>query len=174
MQSIRPRFLLSACAMLLPLTVACERPADDADTAVVPADTAALATADAPPPEIAAASERYVAAWRGDDAAAVAAFYTEDATATVGDSTYRGRAEIEERWIRQNVAAVTALEATSTGTQRSGDDWRDEGTYTLTVTPPEGDTMAEAGRYTTVWTRGANGEWQIRSSDVQSNEPPQS
>jgi uncharacterized protein (TIGR02246 family) len=174
MQSIRPRFLLSACALLLPLTVACERPGDDADTVVVPADTIAPATADAAPPEIADASERYVAAWRGDDAAAVAAFFAEDATATVGDSTYRGRAEIEERWIRPNVAAVTELEATSTGTQRSGDDWRDEGTYSLTVTPPEGETMTEEGRYTTVWTRGATGEWQIRSADVQANETPES
>jgi uncharacterized protein (TIGR02246 family) len=174
MPSIRPRFLLSACALLLPLAVACERTADDADTAVVPADTVAPATADAAPPEIADASERYVAAWRGDDAAAVASFFADDATATVGDTTYRGRADIEEWWIQPNVAAITDLQASSSRTQRSGDDWRDEGTYSLTVTPPVGEVISEEGRYTTVWTRGATGEWQIRSSDVQANETPES
>lgn len=167
MHSIRSWFLLTVCALFLPLTVACEGSTDDADT-VIPADT--VTTAEAPPPEIAAARDDFGAAWSEDDPAAVAAFFSEDATATPGDSTYSGRAEIERGWLDPTVPARADARLTSISTEQMGDDWRDEGTYAVMRTTPEGEATPEEGRYTIIWTRGVAGDWQIRSIDVQAIE----
>jgi uncharacterized protein (TIGR02246 family) len=168
MQSIPSRVLLAACVLLLPLTVACERPANETDMPVVTADDPAAT--DAPPAELQARTDAYVAAWNQSDPDAVAEFYTDDATATVGDTTYRGREEIQAGWL-QNVPAVSNLQVTETSTRQVGEDWRSEGTYSLVATPPDGDSMDETGRYDVTWTRDAGGEWRIRSSGVHADEP---
>jgi uncharacterized protein (TIGR02246 family) len=167
MHSIPPRVLLAACALLLPLTVACERGAEEDTTVVTAGERGA---ADAPPAELQARSDAYVAAWNRSEPAAVAGFYTADATATVGDTTYRGRDEIIAGWL-PNVPAVSDLQVTETASHQMGDDWHSEGTYSLVATPPDGDPVDETGRYEVTWTREADGEWRIRSSSVQADQP---
>lgn len=159
--SIRP--LLFMC-VLLPLALACE-PADDIDPGSEPPHEPALAPA---PAGIRAASERFVAAWNGDDPAAVAAFYTEDGTATAYGSTVEGRARIEESWL-PNVPIISDLRLTEESVRRVGDDWRSEGRFALTAAPPDGEPTEQTGTYGITWTRDADGEWRVRSSDV---EPP--
>jgi uncharacterized protein (TIGR02246 family) len=169
MLSIRPRILLAACALIVPIAVACE-PADDPDIDPFPMDEPAPAV-DAPPPALETATDRYIAAWNADDPAAIARFYTEDATATVADDTYRGRAEIEREWL-QNAPIISNLEVTETSSRQVGDDWQSEGTYTHSVSPPDAERMDNVtGRYSITWTRDAAGEWRIRSSDIQPDEP---
>lgn len=159
---IRPRNLLAtAFAVLLPFAIACEPAADEPDV-----EPAAM---EAPSAELEAASERSVAAWNGDDPAAVAAFFTTDAVAMVDDTTYQGRAEIEAGWL-QGVPLVSDLELTETSMEQVGDDWRSEGTYSGTVSEPDADPVVNTGTYITTWTLDADGEWRIRSIDVQADE----
>jgi uncharacterized protein (TIGR02246 family) len=169
MLSIRLRGLLVVCALLVPFAVACEPAADepDADPFLFDEEPAAV---DAPPPALEVATDRYVAAWNGDDPEAVAAFFTADATAVVDDDTFQGRAEIQEGWL-QLVPDVSNLEATETSVRRVGDDWQSEGTYTGTISAPDAEPMDASGRYTVTWTRDADGEWRIRSTEVHADEP---
>lgn len=169
MPSNRPRVLIAACALLIPFAVACEPAADDPDLDRVPAAEPAP-TADAPPAGIEAARDRYIAAWNGDDPAAVAQLYTQNATAVVGDTTYQGRAEIQEAWL-QGVPTVSNLRVTETSARQVGNDWQSEGTYSLTASPPDEDPMEQTGRYSITWTRDADGQWRVRSSEVQLDEP---
>jgi uncharacterized protein (TIGR02246 family) len=165
MFSIRPRVLLTICALLLPFGVACEPPAEEPDA--LPAEEAAP---EAAPAELQMATDRYIDAWNGDDPEAVAAFFTEDATAVVDDETFQGRAGILEGWL-PNVPAVSNLVVTDEMMERIGDDWQGTGTYAGTIAPPDEEAMETTGRYTVVWTLGPDGQWRIRSSEVHADEP---
>jgi ketosteroid isomerase-like protein len=156
------RVVAGLCVLALPLVVACERQPDDVRTG-----------GDTPPAEISAARDRWVAGWNGDDVGAVTLAYVDNATATLGDTTYRGRAEIEE-WVRDNIVVVSDLRLTPTSSERAGNDWREEGTFTHLTSPPDVEPFMAEGRYSIVWTSDAEGDWWIRSTDIQPNAPPES
>jgi uncharacterized protein (TIGR02246 family) len=161
MQSMRMPALLTF-ALLLPFAAACD-PAPDADRGPAAAEEPAGEPA---PAGLRAATDRYVAAWNGDDPAALAELYTDDATATAFDHTLRGRDEIERGWL-QNVPIISDLRLTEESVRRTGDDWRSEGRFALTVSVPDADPFEQTGDYGITWTREAGGEWRIRASELE-------
>jgi uncharacterized protein (TIGR02246 family) len=156
--------------LIVPLAISCARDADDTVPAAEPAEAAAtdLATM---PQELAARSEQYTAGWNGNDPAAVAEFFTADATARVGDDTFTGRPEIASGWL-QNVPNINNLQIQETRTEQRGQDYYSEGTYTHAPFQTE-EGPSTGGRYAVTWTQGADGQWRIRSSEVMPDAPPQ-
>jgi uncharacterized protein (TIGR02246 family) len=166
MQSIHARSVMFLCVLVALTAAACDRQPDE--DALLPQDTAELPATDAGvPADLEAASNDYIAAWNGSDPSAAAAFFHEDATATVGDETHNGRAGILEGWLAPNVQAVTNLQLHDESWRQVGDEYHGTGRYTLTATPPEGETIAQSGRADVTWTRDAAGQWRIRSTNVQ-------
>jgi uncharacterized protein (TIGR02246 family) len=166
------RIPLFTCCLLVPLVMACGRDADDTvpapgtDPAAAPeAPATGQATA---PPELASRVEQYTAAWNGNDPAAVAAFFTDDATVRVGDDTFNGRQEIQSTWL-QNVPGITNLQIIETRSEQIGQDFRSEGTYTHAPFQSPDGTTSTGGRYTVTWTQAADGQWRIRSTEVMSD-----
>jgi uncharacterized protein (TIGR02246 family) len=166
---LRPRTALLTFALLVPLA-ACGRD-DDANrqlaldepqptTQASPAGTAQL------PEDLQRRTEEYLRAWNGNDPAAVAPFFTEDAVAIVNDSTYAGRAEIQRGWLAPSVPVVSNLQLTQVDTQdERGDEVVVRGRHTYTARPPQEQEQQGAGSHEVVWTR-VGGNWQIRSTTV--------
>jgi uncharacterized protein (TIGR02246 family) len=168
------RIPLFTCCLLVPLVMACGRdagdtvPAPGTDPAAAPAPGAAAPGQATAPPELASRVEQYTAAWNGNDPAAVAAFFTDDATARVGDDTFTGRQEIQSGWL-QNVPNITNLQINETRSEQIGQDFRSEGTYTHDAFQSPDGTTSTSGRYTVTWTQAADGQWRIRSTEVTPN-----
>ena len=121
------------------------------------------APADTFPPGLAAARDGYVAAWKGTDRAALAAFFAEDARVIFPDYTLEGRARIEERWLAEDVGKVSDLVMTPGRVTRSGDEVTEAGTATLRFRRADGQLGAERGHYEHVWARQPDGAWKLRS-----------
>jgi ketosteroid isomerase-like protein len=158
---------LTAFAAFLLLFTACAPAERDAP------EPATDETADAPPAELTSAADRYTEAWNGDDPSAVAAFYTEAATVAVGDSTYQGRAEIEQEWAGQGLPVISDLRETESSWEAMNGDWRVYGRYTHMVSPPDQEAFEARGDYSHNWTQDADGQWRISSSEIQPDERPQ-
>jgi ketosteroid isomerase-like protein len=105
----------------------------------------------------------YNAAWNGTDAAAVAAFFTEDARVVVGDSTYHGRARIVEGWIRPNLPASTEAipDAFTTGESQI----TESGQFGYRTSSPAAP-RSGAASYVNVWARQPDGSWRISAITV--------
>lgn len=170
MLSIRSRGILSI-ALALPLLAACG--GDEPEDLDVPPVTEAPIEADAgmtaAPTEIASQSEAYAAAWNAEDPATVAAFFTENATATAGDSTYTGRDEIQQGWIAPALGGISGMTATETSYERQGDQIIETGRFSYTATAEDGSTQQATGTFTHTWVQDADGTWRIASVDVQSD-----
>jgi ketosteroid isomerase-like protein len=165
MKTLTSLFVLS---LIVPLAAGCARDADD----TVPAAEAPAADMTTMPQALADRSEQYTAAWNGNDPAAVAEFFMDDATARVGDDTFTGREEIHSVWL-QNVPNVNDLEVQETRTEQRGQDYYSEGTYTHAPFQTEDGMSGTGGRYALTWTQDAAGQWRIRSSEVMPDAPPQ-
>jgi uncharacterized protein (TIGR02246 family) len=162
---------LLTLSLIIPLAMACAPAAEDTAPAAEPAAAPAadLATM---PQELAGRVEQYTAAWNGNDPAAVAAFFTDDATARVGDDTFTGRQEIQGGWL-QNVPNINNLQIHETRTEQRGQDFYSEGTYTHDAFQTDAGPSGTSGRYAATWTQDADGQWRIRSSEVMPDAPPQ-
>ena len=170
------RFLVPACLLALPLLQACAAeepeeaevppPALEAPAASLPAATGAEVPAD-----LRSAHEQYLAAWNAEDPAAVAAFFEEGATVQTGDSTYTGRAAIQDRWLARNLPVVNDLQIAPERFQQNGAEIVEEGRYTFQATPPQGETETVRGRYTSSWTRTPEGAWKVRRATIQPDAP---
>ena len=162
---------LLTLSLIVPLAAACARDADDTVPAAEPAETQAtdLATM---PQELASRYDQYLAAWNGNDPAAVAAYFTDDATARVGDDTFNGRQEIESGWLVL-VPNINNLQTHDTRTEQRGQDYYVEGTYTHASFETEEGPSGTSGRHTITWTQAADGQWRIRSTEVMPDAPPQ-
>lgn len=157
------------CAVFLTTFVACDPGADDPapDPPSREAPAAETSTAETPPRGVRAASDRFSAAWDGDDPSAVARFFTEDATATVADVTLNGRDDIAAGWIAPAVPIISNLRLMEDSIRPVGDGWRSEGAYAHDATLPGAETVRDQrGRYSFTWTRDGAGDWLIRSFEV--------
>lgn len=137
---------------------ACTADTPDTDTAVV--DSAAAIRA-----EVEAAGERVVAAWNGEDPAAVAALYATDAVVTTSDSTYSGREDIRLRWITPGLPVLSDLTTTNREFIVNGDMVTGTGNFTYMLTLPDSQPVQVSGTYRNTWKR-EGGAWVIATSDT--------
>lgn len=105
----------------------------------------------------------YVAAWNGSDRAALAAFFAEDAQVIFRDYTLTGRAQIEARWLADDVGKVSGLTMTAGRIARDGDEVTEAGSVTLRFRRGDGEYGQESGRYEHVWKLQSDGTWKLRS-----------
>lgn len=175
----RSHVLRFACVLLLPLAAACAR--DEADQAAVPPaaepapgaqpTTAAAGARAEVPAELRSTWDQFLAAWNGDDAGRLASFYTEDAVAQVGDSTYTGRAAIQQRWLANALPTISDLDATPENFDQRDNEIVSSGRYRLMSTAQGGAPQPGGGRYTATWTRAPDGSWKVRSHITRSDQP---
>jgi uncharacterized protein (TIGR02246 family) len=164
---MRTRTLTSllAISLIVPMATGCT---GDAEDTAPPAETAEAQATDpaAVSQEITRRVDQYVAAWNGSDPAAVAAFFTEDATARVGDDTYTGRQAIQSDWLQSSVPIINNLQRRETRREQRGQDHVVEATYTHAPFETEEGPGGTGGHSNLTWTQGADGQWRIRSAEV--------
>lgn len=168
MLSIVQRGTILSLALALPLMTGCgDDEPEQAETALPVTEQSAETQATEPPPEIASQAQQYGAAWNAEDPAAIAAFFTEDATVTAGDSTYTGRDQIEQRWAAPATPVLSDLEATESTFDHRGDEIIETGRFTYNATTEDGATVQVTGTYSHTWVQDADGIWRIRTADIQ-------
>ena len=103
----------------------------------------------------------FAAALNAKDAAKAASLYTEDAVLIPpGESVVEGRAAIEEYWRGAiESGGVRDVQVETMHAQSSGDIGYEIGSFSLTVTGPNGEEVIDRGRYIELLRRGGDGKW---------------
>jgi ketosteroid isomerase-like protein len=151
---LRRATLALPIAALLVAAACAPKPADSAAMATV--DTAAVNT------ELATLRSRYIAARTANDAAALAALYTEDAGIDLyGLPRLRGHASIEAAFRMDSVRKWTLLEINPIGMEaRTNTDASELGTY-HEMTDSLGTKGHAWGRYLVAFQKDTTGQWKI-------------
>ncbi|HEX6064449.1 MAG TPA: SgcJ/EcaC family oxidoreductase [Longimicrobiales bacterium] len=103
----------------------------------------------------------WIAASERDDAASVAAMYTEDAIFMTSDgATLNGRAEIEAG-LAESFKAGSGLTVTEESAETSGDVVYSTGEWKQKITMPDGKSVDAEGRYLVISKLQADGTWKI-------------
>ena len=111
---------------------------------------------------IEAANLKFGEAVRQGDAAALAAWYTDDAVILPPNSDMiQGRQGIEEFWGMVIQMGVTDGILTTMDVMGSGDLVYEIGKYTLTIQPEGQEPVEDMGKYVVVWKLQADGSWKL-------------
>jgi ketosteroid isomerase-like protein len=165
--AVRRWFQLGSLASVVVLLAACGGDANDTQAAP-PAEEMPASALTA---EYSQVSEQYVAAWNGADVEAVTRHFAEDATARVGDDTHTGRDQIRSGWLEPAVPTVSNLQLTESRVVERDGGIVDEGTYSATISPPDGEVFQQTGTYVSTWARSPGGGMHIVSSIVEPDAP---
>ena len=111
---------------------------------------------------IAAANAKVSAAVEHQDAAALAALYTQDATVLPPDhAMVHGSSAIEALWKDSIGAGLKGLSLKTIDVERSGDLAVETGTATMTLEPEGKEAQAVIAKYVVVWKREKDGAWKL-------------
>jgi uncharacterized protein (TIGR02246 family) len=121
-----------------------------------------------------AVNRRFMEAFAGRDAAAMARLYTRDAyLLAAGAPMMRGPEQIEQALRAMMDAGVKEIALHPETVTMAGDDTAYEiGTATVTIQPPGGDAFDDPGKYMVIWKR-VDGEWKLHADVFNSDTPPQ-
>ncbi len=114
------------------------------------------------------------AAAAAKDAAKFASFYAEDAVLMLEDAPdMRGIVAMREgiAGMMQDPNFQLSFHADEVVVARSRDLAYETGSYSLTMTGPDGGPMQEAGHYVVVWAKQADGTWKV-VVDAPLSDPP--
>lgn len=157
---------------LIALVAACETPPAEEGADGAAEDTVAVDDATVED-SIRAVNARFEEAVLAGDAAAVGAFYTDDAILLApGAPRVEGRPNVEAAF-GQLMAGMRAfdLQTDRVEVADSGELAWEVGTYTLTVETPDGATIDDTGKYVVVW-ESVDGTWRLAVDAFNSDLPP--
>ena len=155
--------------------------------AVIGALALAGCAAEAPPPveppdnraadeaAIHATIKEWSASAQAKDAAQFASFYTADGILMMDKmASLQGPAAIEEAHaaMMQDPHFDLSFAADHVEVARSGDLAYETGSYTYTMSDPEGKPATQTGHYVVVWKKDASGAWKV-AVDVPVSDPPE-
>jgi uncharacterized protein (TIGR02246 family) len=147
------------------LAVACAQPAPEEEAA-------------APGPSDEELLQEMVTAWdaglNGHDTDAILALYADDdATAMAPNQPALAGKEAIRGWLDTLFAQGTVQVANQAAEIQVSGDWAfSRGTYTLSVTPEEGEPAAEAGEWISISKRQADGSWKAVRNIWNTDSPP--
>ena len=143
--------------------------ATDAPPPAEPPDTRAADEA-----AIHAAVKEWSAAAQAKDAEKFASFYTEDGVLMLENAPdARGIAALREgiAGMMQDPNFALSFAADKVEAARSGDLAYETGSYTLTMSDPQGNPATQNGHYVVVWKKDASGTWKV-AVDAPVSDPP--
>lgn len=112
--------------------------------------------------DIAARAASFEAAFNSQDAAAVAAHYSEDGVILAPDTArIDGRAAIRTLWQAYVDAGVTDLELTTETLIDMGGTANEIGAFRLSVPDGNGGMVEARGKYVIIWKADAEGVWHL-------------
>jgi len=147
----------------------------------------ALAACQAPPPPeppdlraeseaaVRNAIEQWNAAAAAKDADAFASFYADDAVLMLEQAPdARGKEALRTTigTMMEDPAFALSFEPDRVVAARSGDLAYETGTYSMTISGPEGNPLTQVGHYAVVWQKQADGNWKAEV-DVPVSDPPE-
>ena len=121
------------------------------------------------------ALEEWSAAAEAKDAEKFASFYTDDGILMLEKmQNLQGPAAIEEAHagMMQDPNFDLSFAADHVEVARSGELAYETGSYTMTMSDPEGNPATQGGHYVVVWKKDASGAWKV-AADVPVSDPPE-
>jgi uncharacterized protein (TIGR02246 family) len=121
------------------------------------------------------ANSAFMAAVRaGNGAQLVRDYYSDDAIVLPpNQDAVSGKTQIEALWTGLLKSGVQEISLITDRVEQSGDLAYEVGRYSMTIKPPQGETITDRGKYVVAWSRQPDAKWKAKADIFNTSMPPQ-
>jgi ketosteroid isomerase-like protein len=114
-------------------------------------------------------NRQFIDAWNNKDAAKITNLLADDAEFLQGNTHYKGKSEVAEKWVRETLPTLSDLK---TNVVSSGTDTQmgyEAGTFSVDVLPvnPADPHAYGEGNYTFLWKKVADNSWKLSYAQLE-------
>ena len=118
---------------------------------------------------IQALNQQFIGAWNNKDSAKIIDLLADDAHFLQGNTHFKGKSEVAEKWVRETLPTLTDLK---TNVVSSGTDNRtayEAGTFSVDVLPldPKNPHAYGEGNYILLWKKGTDDVWKLSYAQLE-------
>lgn len=114
-------------------------------------------------------NKQFISAWNSKDSDKAIAMMADDIQFLQGETHYRGKSEVSDKWVRQTISTINDLKLYVVS---SGSDEKmayEAGTFSVDVLPtqPNEPLATGEGNFTLLWKKAEDGNWKLSLAQLE-------
>ena len=114
-------------------------------------------------------NRQFIDAWNNKNSDKIISFLADDAHFLQGNTHFRGKAEVAEKWVRETLPTLTELKTNVVSSGTDSQTAYEAGTFSVDVLPvnPKDPHAYGEGNYILLWKKGTDGNWKLSYAQLE-------
>jgi uncharacterized protein (TIGR02246 family) len=114
-------------------------------------------------------NQQFISAWNNKDADNVTALLADDAQFLQGETHFKGKSEVTDKWVKATLGTITDLKTNVVSSDADSHLAYEAGTFSVDVMPetPEQPHGFGEGNFILLWKKGADGAWKLSYAQLE-------
>ena len=114
-------------------------------------------------------NRQFIDAWNNKDSAKIISFLADDVHFLQGNTHFKGKQEVAEKWVRETLPTLTELKTNVVSSETDTQTAYEAGTFSVDVLPVNSkDPHAYGeGNYILLWKKGEDNNWKISYAQLE-------
>ena len=114
-------------------------------------------------------NQQFIGAWNNQNAAQLDSLLADDVQFVQGETHYKGKAEVAEKWIQATLGTIADLKTYAASSGNDAQLAYEAGTFSAEVLPetPGAPHGVGEGNFVLLWKRGADSKWKLSYAQLE-------
>lgn len=114
-------------------------------------------------------NRQFIDAWNDKNSDKIVSFLADDAHFLQGNTHFKGKSEVAEKWVRETLPTLTELKTNVVSSGTDGQTAYEAGTFSVDVLPvnPKDPHAYGEGNYILLWKKGTDGNWKLSYAQLE-------
>lgn len=114
-------------------------------------------------------NQQFIGAWNDKNSDKIVSLLADDAHFLQGNTHFRGKSEVAEKWVRETLPTLTDLKTNVVSSGTDSHTAYEAGTFSVDVLPinPKDPHAYGEGNYILLWKKGADDTWKLSYAQLE-------
>jgi ketosteroid isomerase-like protein len=114
-------------------------------------------------------NKQFISAWNSKDSEKVISFLAEDVQFLQGETHFKGKSEVADRWVKATLSTISDLKTYVTSSGADSQIAYEGGTFAVDVLPsaPGEPHATGEGNFILLWKKGEDGTWKLSYAQLE-------
>lgn len=114
-------------------------------------------------------NQQFISAWNDKNSDKIVSLLADDAHFLQGNTHFRGKSEVAEKWVRETLPTLTDLKTNVVSSGTDSHTAYEAGTFSVDVLPinPKDPHAYGEGNYILLWKKGADDTWKLSYAQLE-------
>ena len=114
-------------------------------------------------------NKQFIGAWNNKDAEKIVSFLAEDVHFLQGNTHFKGKSEVSQKWVRETLPTLTDLKTNVVSSTADAETAYEAGTYSVDVLPdgPDQPHGIGEGNFILLWKKDTDDTWKLSYAQLE-------